>query len=336
MKPNTTYAIYGIGNALLDKVYHVDTEFLAAQGIEKGLMTLVDEANIKSLLQALKDNLCVKESSGGSVANSIIAASHFGANNFLSVCLADDKNGQTYYNDMQEAKVSSNYDTTSRGPGFTGVCVVEVTDDADRTMSSYLGISETLSPKELNVEALKQSTYFFIEGYLVTSPSARKAVLEGLDIAHQHGVKTALTLSDPFIVKNFREYMNLFIGKGVDLLFCNEEEAMHLCESDLTHAKEKLKTVAKQFVITCGQEGALLYDGSDFIKMPSRPVKGIDTNGAGDMYAGSFLYGITHGLSFHDAGVLASDAADKVVSQYGPRLTKEDALAVLKAFQNRS
>lgn len=326
---NKHYDIYGIGNALLDKVYHVDKAFFEQHNIDKGVMSLVDEPRMQALLTALEKTPCIKETSGGSVANAVVVASHFGANNFLSVRVADDTNGERYYQDIHAANVSANYDTQARQAGFSGVCLVMVTDDADRTMNSFLGISESLSTHELNLEVLKQSRYLFIEGYLVTSPSAREAVLKARETAKHHGVKTALSLSDPFIVKHFREYFDLFIGDGVDMLFCNEDEAMILGNGDLSNAKLALQQVAKQFVITLGAKGALLYDGSTYIDVPAKQVNAIDTNGAGDMFAGAYLYGLTHDLSHHEAVQLARDAAACIVAQYGPRLTEADALAIL-------
>ena len=336
MSCSKTYDIYGIGNALLDKVYNVDDAFLTAQGVDKGVMTLVDKGRMQILLAALANKRCVKEASGGSVANAIIVANHFGTNNFLSVCLADDANGNIYLNDIHAAKVSSNYDSMKRQAGFSGVCLAMVTEDADRTLNSYLGISESLSVGELNIKALQDSHYFFIEGYLVTSPTARKAVLKGREVAKKHGVKTALSLSDPFIVKNFRDYFELFIGEGVDLLFCNEEEAKIISGGDLTQAKETLKKLAKQFVVTLGEKGALLYDGRDFTEIKAKKVNAIDTNGAGDMFAGAFLYALSHDLSFTQAGMLAREAAGRIVSQYGPRLLKDEAALILQAFQTKT
>jgi fructokinase len=205
-----------------------------------------------------------------------------------------------------------------------------VTPDAERTMHTFLGISSELSPTELNTDAIAHSKFCYMEGYLVTSPSARAANIEASKIARQHGVKTSLTFSDPAIVAYFSDALTETIGDGIDMLFCNEHEAMSYTKKDsLDDAIEVIKTFSQEFAITLGAKGALIYDGKTLYEIAPHTVKAIDSNGAGDSFAGAFLYGITHGMNHQQAGELASRVSSRVVSQFGPRLALADYKAAL-------
>lgn len=319
-----SYHIYGIGAALVDTEIDVTDSDFEQLGITKGQMTLVDAVRQQELVDYLSGHLThSKRASGGSAANSIIAASYFGAKAFYSCKVARDDNGSFYLNDMDAAGVACNvYDHV--GDGVTGKCLVLITPDAERTMLTHLGISETLCRQALDHGAISRAQYAYIEGYLVTSPTGRAAAIELREAAEQHGVKTALSLSDPGMVQFFGDGLREMIGQGVDLLFCNELEAQGFTgTSDTAAAAEALKRYAKTFAITCGARGALVFDGRELHTIAAHPVKAVDSNGAGDMFAGAFLYAITHGYSFVDAGRLASRAAAEVVSSYGPRLPAE-------------
>ena len=326
----STYHIYGIGAALVDTEIEVTDSDLQTYNIEKGVMTLVDEARQTELMSHLSEHLVAsKRASGGSAANTIIGASYFGANNFYSCKVADDDNGQFYLNDMQAAGVSTTSSPSDQG--ITGKCLVMITPDAERTMNTFLGASETVSVNELDEEALKQSQYAYIEGYLVTSDSGRAAAIKLRELAEQHKVKTAFTLSDPAMVQFFGDGLKAMIGNRVNLLFCNKDEALGFTGTySLEQAVEALKDYADEFAITLGNEGALIYDGEKTLNITPHTVTAIDSNGAGDMFAGAFLYAITHGYSHQQAGDLASAASAQVVSQYGPRLQAQQHLDILK------
>lgn len=315
------YHVYGLGAALVDTEIDVVDDDLSQLGIDKGLMTLVDRERQTAILASLEGNLVhAKQASGGSAANSIIAATYFGAKTFYSCKVADDALGEFYMNDLKAAGVDADYQQKS-SEGITGTCLVMITPDAERSMNTYLGISETLSVAELNEAALADSEYLYMEGYLVTSPTGRAAAIHAHSVARAKGVKTALSFSDPGMVEFFRDGLMEMLGDGVDMVFCNEDEALGWAQTrDLDTAVETLKGVAKTFAITLGAKGALLFDGEQLIQVAPNTVKAVDTNGAGDMFAGAFLYGITNGLSFADAGRLASRASAEVVSHYGPRL----------------
>jgi len=316
------YHVYGIGAALVDTEIEVNDADLAAMDVEKGLMTLVDEARQAQLLEHLAGHLVhSKRTSGGSAANSIIAVAQFGGSTFYSCKVANDENGQFYLHDLKAAGVDCHIDK-EREHGVTGKCLVLITPDAERTMNTYLGISATLSTDDLSPEAIAASEYVYLEGYLVTSPTGRAAAIRTREIAEQHGVKTALSFSDPGIVTYFRDGLKEMIGNKIDLLFCNSHEALSWAQTDkLDAAIVEIKKIANQFAITLGAEGALVYDGTELHEIAPHKITAVDTNGAGDMFAGAFLYGITQGWSFPEAGKLASVAAATVVSDYGPRMT---------------
>jgi len=326
------YDVYGMGNALVDMEFEVTDDFLLTMGVEKGFMTLVDEERQFELLEYLRREHSVR-SGGGSAANTIVANAFFGGKSFYTCLVSNDEMGDFYAGELGRAGVDTNL-ADRRAEGVTGKCLVMITPDAERTMNTFLGISESLSAAELRPEALRDSQYAYAEGYLVTSPTARPAVVEAMQMAREAGVKTSMSFSDPSMVKYFRLGLEEIIGDGVDLLFCNREEALLWGECrTLAKAVDKLRRTAGTFVVTLGGEGALVYDGRELHEIDAFPVTPVDTNGAGDMFAGAFLHGITHGMSYPEAGRFASLAASKVVTVFGPRLAAEAYRATLEEFQ---
>ncbi len=331
------YDVYGIGNALLDIQYDIQPEFLLKHNIPKGLMTYVEHSDQERYMDDLGRNNVRQVSSGGSVANSMIVMSHFGANAFFSCRIGKDASGDQYYNDMKAAGLHCNFDSMPRAEGFTGRCLVKITPDADRTMLTYLGTSIELCEQQLNLEALKNSKYLYVEGYLTTSPTGLQAAKTAIKLAKENGIKVAITLSDPDIVKNFKSQFHELIDSGVDLIFCNEKEALDYTEQDtLEAAEEALKAVTKTYAITLGPRGSLLFDGQRRIMVPATEEKPIDTLGAGDMYAGSFLFAITNGYTWDQAGLLANITSSRVVTQFGPRVSKEDTNELLDQLKNEA
>jgi sugar/nucleoside kinase (ribokinase family) len=323
------YDVYGIGNALVDMEYSVEDNFLLSNGVEKGVMTLVDEARQNHLVKELNHN-DVKKQCGGSAANSIIAISQLGGSCFYSCKVASDELGKFYLKDLSREKVDSNLIIGSLPDGITGKCLVLITPDAERTMNTFLGITSEYSAGDIYESAIKRS-----KGYLVANPDGRAAMRRGRELAQKFNVKTSLTFSDPSMTRHFKEGLMEVIGERVDLLFCNEHEALIFTESsDLTEAREKLKNFANSFAITRGKQGAMIYDGHNFADIAPVPVKAVDTNGAGDMFAGAFLYGVTHGYNFTDAGKLASLASSRVVANFGPRMHGSETKAILAELQS--
>ena len=326
------YDIYGIGAALLDTEVEVSDQFLSKASIDKGVMTLVDEARQAELLGALSaETGSMLRKCGGSVCNSVVAASSLGAQTFFSGKVADDEDGQLYIDDLKEAGVD--FHSAGQEPGITGKCLVMVTDDAERTMNTFLGASEGLSAREIDQAALVNSEWFYVEGYLVTDEARTAATKAAVELAKSSGVKVAISLSDPFVVSVFGDALRQVIGDGVDLIFCNKDEAMAFTGTEtLDAASEALKQYTKTFAITDGAKGAVTFDGGSLDYSHGVKAKAIDTNGAGDMFAGAFLYAITSGRSYGWAASLANDCAAKVVARFGPRLDHDDFTSIKQRF----
>lgn len=321
------YDVYGLGNALVDMEFEISDQFLQDNSIDKGVMTLVDENQQHELIEQL-DAFEGNKASGGSAANTLIAVSSMGGSAYYSCKVADDDLGHFYLDDLKTAGVDCNMDGKHKG-GITGKCLVMVTPDAERTMHTFLGVSSELSPYEVSEDAIKNASFCYLEGYLTTSESGKAANIEARKIAEANNIKTSLTFSDPFVAEHFRDGFTETIGDGIDLLFCNEVEALSYTQkSSIDEAIEVIKTFSKTFAITLGANGAVVYDGSNLISIDAHPVKAVDTNGAGDLFAGAFMYGLTHGLSFEQAGNLASKASSQIVSQFGPRLRLEQYQAL--------
>ncbi|WP_276368965.1 adenosine kinase [Chryseolinea sp. H1M3-3] len=314
------YDVYGIGNAIVDIITEVDHDFFENNNVEKGVMTLVDEKRQLELMKAI-DMQKSKMTGGGSAANTVVAVNQFGGKSFYSLLVAQDDLGKFFLDDLKYNGVDTNLTFEQCPPGHTGRCLVMTSPDANRTLNTFLGVSSFLSKNHLDEESIKNSSIVYLEGYLVASPKGLDALKEAKRMAEQSKVDVALTFSDPSMVKYFSKQMEEIVGASVDLLFCNDEEALIFTgTSTINEARQKLQQVAKKFVVTLGANGALIFDGDTFINIEPYKVEAIDTNGAGDMFSGAFLYGITHQHSFAEAGKLASLAASKVVTQFGPRL----------------
>jgi len=327
------FDVYSLGNALVDIEYHVDPQQLISMGIEKGIMTLIDEQQHNHLVNYLGDSH-EKMACGGSAANSLIAIAQMGGLCHFSCRVAEDITGQFFMQDLKKSGIATDSHLKMDGGGVSGKCLVFVTPDADRTMNTFLGASAELDHSYVSEQAIEKSEYVYLEGYLVTAENSRKAVLLAKEYAKRHGVKTALTLSDPSMMMYFREGMLEMIGEGVDLLFANEDEAFELSGSkDLDETIQQLKKFCRTFVITRGKEGAVVFDGDNLIHIEPNTVEAIDTLGAGDMFAGAFLYGLTHSMDYAQAGQFASLASSKIVTQFGPRLDTQQTLDLLQAFK---
>ncbi|MEM9759689.1 MAG: adenosine kinase [Pseudomonadota bacterium] len=316
------FKVYGLGAALVDTELRVADSELVELGVEKGLMTLVDRDRRSELLAALDGRMPeAHHASGGSAGNSIIAAALFGGRCFMSCRVSNDADGEIYLADLEEAGVS--YPPPVHNE-TTGKCLVLVTPDAERSMNTYLGASEGLGIEQLDTQAITDSDYLYIEGYLVTSSTGLAAAVRARQIAEAAGVPVAVSFSDPGMVEHFPDQFRQIIGDGVDLVFANDAEARSWTGSDsLEDAVSSLGSTAKRFAITCGGDGAVCFDGETLHRIPVHKVDAIDSNGAGDMFAGAFLYALTRGEDFPTAGRFASFAAGTVVSQWGPRLPRE-------------
>ena len=322
------YQIYGVGAALVDTEVVVTNEFLSTHKIDKGIMTLVDEERQFELLAAL-DSHHVKRSCGGSACNTIVAASCFGSTGFYSAKVAEDDDGRFFIEDLQATGVdfhtlaaSANASASaSASASITGKCLVMVTDDAERTMNTFLGANLELTSNEIDETSLINSEWLYLEGYLVTDEARTNVAVQAMELAKANQVKTSLSLSDPFVVQVFGDNLRKVIGNGIDLLFCNSHEARSFTNTHSTEAAaEQLKKYAKTFVITRGAGGSLSYDGTDLVQTAGVSANAVDTNGAGDMFAGAFLYAINAGHDYAWAAKFANAASARVVSQFGPRI----------------
>lgn len=323
------YDVYAVGNAIVDIVTEVNDDFFLRNNIEKGLMTLVDEKRQLELMAAI-DMKTSKVTGGGSAGNTVAALNQFGGKSFYSCLVAKDDLGKFFIDDLQKNGIDTNLTHDTCPAGHTGRCLVMTSPDALRTMNTFLGINADFSPAHLDEQAIAASSYVYLEGYLVASPKGFEAMKETKRLAEKHNVPVAITFSDPSMVKYFAQQMKEIVGAGVDLLFCNDEEAMIFTNTDsITEAREKLRKVSRRFAITLGANGALIFDGDTFVQIEPYRVDAIDTNGAGDMFAGAFMFGITNHHSYAEAGKLASLASSRVVSQFGPRLETAQVKKVL-------
>ena len=325
--------LYVIGNALVDLEYSVDDQFLQQHQLQKGTMQLAEQATQQQLLKSLSQHHAQEQASGGSAANSTVAYTSMGCNAFYACRVGNDDFGQFYLNGLSTANVQTS--NSSSSDGETGTCVVLVTPDGERTMQTFLGITAELSEQQVDFEPLKTAKFLYIEGYLATSPTACQAVKQARQIAKENGIQIAITLSDPAMVQYARDGLNALIDDGVDVLFCNEHEArMYTNTEQLEDTLAALLKLSKTVIITRSADGAIIATQTgEQLNIEAVSCNAIDTLGAGDAFAGAYLYGMSKGFDLAACGKLAAATASKVVSQYGPRLTVADYQAILQKYQ---
>lgn len=312
------YDVYGVGNALVDIQARVSDATLQKLGFAKGIMTLVDEEIQQKVLGEL-DGAPISQCAGGSAANTILGIADFGGKAAYAGKVGSDMLGEFDLADMRKLGVT--IEVPPAAEGQTGTCVVLITDDAQRTMLTNLGVSATLSVDDINEEHIKQSEYVYVEGYLFTGETQKRAAYRAIELAKKHGVKVAFTVSDPFLINLFRDEFQELIEGPVDLLFCNLEEARSLTgKQDAVDCAHVIHNHVPNLALTLGGDGSILMHEGRVIPIEGVEVAAVDTTGAGDMYAAGILYGITNGLTWHQAGHLASHAAARIVSQLGARL----------------
>ena len=325
------YDLYAIGNALVDSEYEVSDAQLKSMGVDKRHMTLIDTPRRAQLLEHVKA-LTPRQTGGGSAGNTVVALAQLGGKAFYSCKVAHDALGDFYVKDLQARGVDTNLNHTRASDGQTGSCLVLVTPDAERSMCTFLGVSAELDDAALHPKDIENSKIYYMEGYLAASPTGLAAALKGRQIAREAGVALALTLSDVSMIQFCKAGLDAMLGDGVDYLFCNQEEAQVWCGSqDLNVVKETLKKLAKMVCLTRGPDGSEIITAQNSWHVPAEKVQAIDTNGAGDMFAGAFLYAITRGYSPDQAANLGNHAAAAVVSQHGNRLTLGQ-LSTIKAY----
>ena len=325
------YDLYAIGNALVDSEYEVSDALLQKMGISKRHMTLIDTPRRAELLNHVT-HLQPRQTGGGSAGNTVVALAQLGGKAFYSCKVAHDNLGDFYVKDLQAQGVDTNLTHTRASEGQTGSCMVLVTPDAERSMCTFLGVSAELDDAALHAQDIVKSKIYYMEGYLAASPTGLSAALKGRQIAREAGVALALTLSDVSMIQFCKAGLDAMLGDGVDYLFCNQEEAQVWCGTeDLETIRSTLKKLAKIICLTRGPEGSEVLTADQSWHVPAEKVKAIDTNGAGDMFAGAFLYAVTKGYAPNQAATLGNHAAAAVVSQHGNRLTLGQ-LSAIKAY----
>lgn len=312
------YHVCGLGNSLVDIFLDLNDAEFAATGCERGTMRLVEADEQRQLIakfQGREPRLV----SGGSVANSMIALSQLGGKGAFIGCVGDDRYGMFYETEFTELGIDIGNPLIVGET--TGTCVCIITPDAERTMRTALAVSSHLSAKHIDEERIKNSEWLFIEGYVLANPNTGQgAVREAIQVAKKHGTKIALTCSEAFIVNVFGDAFFDTL-KQSDLLFCNASEASAVTKTEkAADAFAKLKDFVPACVVTDGPHGAFVrYDGKE-AHVPAYPCTPKDLTGAGDMFAGSFLYGITHRVPIEKAAKAACFLSMKVITQVGARL----------------
>jgi adenosine kinase len=312
------YDVLGIGNAIFDVLVKADEKFLADHGMTKGSMALIDEARAAAIY---RDMGPATEMSGGSAANTIVGIANLGARTAYVGKVRDDQIGRLYIHDIRAAGVAFETKAAADGPA-TGCSYILVTDDGERTMNTYLGAAQDLTPDDIDAAQIEASSLIYLEGYLWDPASAKQAFVKAATIAHGAGREVALTLSDSFCVDRYRdEFLELMRKGTVDLVFANEAELHSLYQtSDFDTALKQLRVDIKLGVVTRSEKGCVVASHDGVTAVPAFPIeKMVDTTGAGDLFAAGFLFGLVRNAGYENAGRLGALAAAEVIQHIGAR-----------------
>jgi sugar/nucleoside kinase (ribokinase family) len=312
------YDVLGIGNAIFDVLVQTDDGFLTAHGMAKGGMALIDEARAGSIYRDMGPAV---EMSGGSAANTIVGIANLGARAAYVGKVKDDQIGRLYTHDIRAAGVAFETKPASDGPA-TGCSYILVTPDGERTMNTYLGAAQELTPDDIDVAQVAASAMIYLEGYLWDPKSAKEAFVKASTIAHDSDRQVALTLSDAFCVGRYRaEFLDLMRNGTVDLIFANEAELTSLYETpDFDSALSQLRDDTKLGIVTRGEKGCVVASKDGVVAVPAFPIqKLVDTTGAGDLFAAGFLFGLVRGAGYENAGRLGALAAAEIIQHIGAR-----------------
>lgn len=314
--PFHRYDVVGVGNAIVDVIAHVDDDFIAAHGLTKGAMTLVDTAQAHRLYDAMPPGV---ETSGGSAANTVAGLASLGGRAAFIGRVRDDQLGEVFRHDIQAAGVDFTVPPAPEGPP-TARCLIQVTPDAQRTMNTYLGIAGMIEPADIDADTIASSRVVYCEGYLWDVDVAKQAMCRAMDLAREAGNKVAFTLSDAFCVERHRDDWLDLIHDRVDILFANQVEIHALYGGDFDSAAGEVARHVELACLTRSERGSLIVTADGAIPVPAHPVdEVVDTTGAGDLYAAGFLYGYTGGYDLATCGTLASLAAGEVIAHVGAR-----------------
>ena len=327
------YDVLGIGNAIVDVIAQTEEDFLVKHGMQKGAMTLIDEARAAKIYEAMGPTI---ESSGGSAANTIVGVASFGARAAFVGKVKNDALGQVFGHDIRASGVAFETKPASDGPA-TACCYVLVTPDGERTMNTFLGAAQNLRPSDIDPDMIGRAAITYLEGYLWDPKHAKEAFLKAAKIAHAGGRKVALSLSDAFCVDRWRdEFLQLMRSGTLDLIFANEAELHSLYQtSDFDGAIAALRADIGAAVVTRSEKGCLVLGPDGIEAVPAFPVdRVVDTTGAGDLFAAGFLTGLARGADDRICGRLGALAAAEVIQHLGARpetslrqLARENGLA---------
>lgn len=310
------FDIFGIGNPLVDIITKTKDSILYDLGYAKGSMNLVstdDQAKILDRHKNQERTVAV----GGSCANTMVMISQLGGQSAFCGKVGNDKFGKEFTTKMEKYGTKS---FVKSGEGYTGTSVILLTEDAERTMNTALGMCQHLSKDDLDLDAIKASKCLYLTGYNWDTPSQKDAVITALEFAKKEGVPISLSLSDSFCVEKHREDFQNLLENYADMVFCNESEAMIMTGSDNNAEQVKiLSQHVNQVILTLGSKGALIYADDQVYNIDPFKTEAIDTTGAGDSFAAGYLYGISNGYTPQEAGTLASYCASIIVSKSGPR-----------------
>jgi sugar/nucleoside kinase (ribokinase family) len=295
---------------------HESDEFVERLGLNRGAMTLIDEARAHELYAAMGPAV---EISGGSAANTIVGLASFGADVAYIGKVRDDQLGEVFSHDIRSTGVRFDAEPASAGLS-TGRSLIIVMPDADRTMATFLGVSSDLGPDDVDEDLVASAKVVYLEGYLWDGPRAKEAYLKAARIAHDAGRQVALTLSDPFCVERHRADWHALVADEVDIVFANETEICALYETDFDAAMQRVRRDCRVAALTRSEHGSVVVAGNEVHVVPAHPVEHlVDTTGAGDLYAAGFLYGYTRREPLVKCAQLGSLAAAEVISHIGAR-----------------
>ena len=319
---NKTF-IYGIGNALVDSEYKVTDEELNQLNLTKGCMELNDMDNHSKLSDHLKKKFgVVKMMPGGSVANSLYSLAQFGENVSFTGRVAKDNIGATFEESLKFVGMQSVIKQVENG--ITGECIVLITPDYERTMYTYLGVSSDLSLEDVSKEAIINSEFLLIEGYLVTSVETKNVAKHCLDIANENNIKKVITLSDPNVVSFFKDNMMELINKKFDIIFCNKQEAYNISSSDnIDDSVNFLNKFSDEIIITSGSDGAYVYHDNNLTHESCDKVTPVDLTGAGDMFLAAYLLSKAKNKNISESIKFANKCSGKIIQKYGAKFDNE-------------
>ena len=311
-------AVTGIGNAMLDIITQDSREVYRDLGLTKAAMSLIEEHQLETFYNAMGPTI---QMSGGSVANSIAGVAALGGTCGYIGKVADDEFGERFTHDLRSLGVELDLALASPDEGATGRCHVFITDDAQRTMATYLGASNQLRPSDVREDLIARSEITYVEGYLFDLAPAKQAIAKVVDFAHLHDSMVALSLSDSFCVDRHRRDFLELVTSEVDVLLATEHEILSRFQvSSLPAAYSAIEDLGLLAVVTRGPRGADVAFGDGVVSVPAHEVEHVvDQNGAGDMFASGFLYGLALGADPVEAAELGSLCAGEIITHLGAR-----------------